>query len=180
MPDLTFESAIIEKYTPVPGAAITISDESATTKTLVRSDRPQLGVAFGASTMVGNALVCGTRPDEWLLLGSGDAVAAAVDTVDRGGFTSVIPFTHGRSLFRITGDVVPSMLEKVCGIDWADNMTPNRAVVTASVALTTCDIIRDDVAGTTSYLLMCDRSFGQYLLTALVDAGDEFGVSVST
>ena len=71
------------------------------------------------------------------------------------------------------------MLAKVCGIDLSDRMTPNGAVVTASVALTTCDIIRDDRADTPSYLLMCDRSFGQYLFDALIDAGGEFGITVA-
>ncbi len=158
---------------------LSISDESAITKILVRSDQPQFGLAFGTSRNEGEALVCGTRPDEWLILGMPHAVEAAEATIDSGGFTNVIPFTHGRSLFRITGGGAPAMLEKVCGIDWSDNMTPNGAVVTASVALTTCDIIRNDLGGEISYLVMCDRSFGRYLFDALIDAGDEFGITVS-
>lgn len=176
MPD--FESAILKTYVPVADASITLSDESSLVKTLVRSDREQFGVAFGASRDHGEALVCGTRPDEWLILGSAAAVEVASVAIDAGGFTSVIPFTHGRSVFRITGDRSPSMLEKVCGIDWSDNMTPNRSVVTASVALTTCDIIRNDVDAVQSYLLVCDRSFGQYLFDSLIDAGNEFAINV--
>lgn len=175
----SFESAVLKTYSPVEGAAITLADESAVTKVLVRSDQPQFGIAFGASTAHGDALVAATRPDEWLILGTDDATAPAVAAVDTGGFTSVIPFTHGRSLFRVTGEPAASMLEKVCGIDWSDNMTPNGAVVSASVALTSCDIIRNDTNGTRSYLLHCDRSFGQYLFDALVDAGTEFGVTVA-
>lgn len=173
-----FESAILKTYIPQSGATLALSDESATTKALVRSDRAQFGVFFGRSARHGDALVAGTRPDEWLLLGSAEAVAAAQGAVDSGGFTNVIPFTHGRSLFRVTGPEAASMLEKVCGIDWTDAMTPNGAVVSASVALTSCDIIRDDQDGVRSYLLMCDRSFGQYLFDALYDAGGEFGTNV--
>lgn len=173
-----FESAILKTYPSSAGAAITVRDESSLSKTLVRSDQPQFGIRFGASTFAGDALVAGTRPDEWLILGTADAVAAAEASVDRGGFTNVIAFTHGRSLFRVTGHPASSMLEKVCGIDWSDNMTPDGAVVSASVALTSCDIIRNDADHTPSYLLQCDRSFGQYLFDALVDAATEFGVSV--
>lgn len=175
-----FESALLKTYKSSANAAITLTDQSAMTKSLVRSDQPQLGVVFGTSAKHGDALVAGTRPDEWLILGSADAVASAEADVDTAGFTSVIPFTHGRSIFRVTGKPVTSMLEKVCGLDWSDDITPNGAVVTASVALTTCDIIRDDVNGLPSYLLQCDRSFGQYLFDALVDSSNEFGASVET
>ncbi len=173
-----FESAIIKTYAPNPGASMFLSDESATTKLLVRSDQAQFGLVFGASSAVGEALICATRPDEWLILGSEPAVDAAAAGIDSGGFTNVIPFTHGRSLFRLTGAHAAGLLEKICGIDWSDAMTPEGAVTSASVALTTCDIIRHDRNGIRSYLLMCDRSFGQYLFDALLDAGDEFGISV--
>ncbi len=176
----TFASPITNSYPRNGDAALTIADQSATTKTLVRSDQPQFGVTFGASRAHGEATVAGTRPDEWTILGSVAAVEAAEAAIDRGGFTSVIPFTHGRALFRITGADAARMLEKVCGIDWSDSMTPDGAVVSASVALTTCDIIRNDTAdGTRSYLLMMDRSFAQYLFDALLDAGEEFGISAS-
>lgn len=173
-----FESAIIGTYPSRPDAAITLADESATTKTLVRSDRTQFGVGFGASRTHGQALVCGTRPDEWLVLGPAAAVQAAEAAVDRDGFTNVIPFTHGRALFRLTGDRAPELLGKICGIDWSDTMTPPGAVVGASVALVTCDIIRHDLDAGRSYLIQCDRSFGQYLFDAILDAGDEFGIGV--
>ena len=173
-----FETAVLKPYSSNAGAPISLSDESAIAKTLIRSDRGQFGVAFGSSVRVANALVCGTRPDEWLILGADDSVSAAVASVDTGGFTSVIPFTHGRSLFRLSGAAASQLLEKVCGIDWSDNMTPNGAVVTASVALVTCDIIRADQEDEQSYLVMCDRSFGQYFFDALIDAGNEFGIRV--
>lgn len=174
-----FESAILKSYPAAEDAALTITDQSATVKTLVRSDQPQFGLAFGASGSQGDALVAATRPDEWLILGSAEQVAAAETAIDRGGFTNVIPFTHGRALFRITGADATRALEKVCGIDWTDAMTPDGAVVSASVALTTCDIIRNDLDAVPSYLLMCDRSFGQYLFDALLDAGAEFAIGVS-
>lgn len=175
-----FASAISKDYS-TKSASVSLADHSAATKIMLRSDRPQFGLAFGTSRHDGEALVCATRPDEWLILGPPEAVESAATSIDRGGFTNVIPFTHGRSQFRLAGTSAASVLEKVCGIDWSDNMTPNGAVVSASVALTTCDIIRnDDADGTTAYVLLCDRSFGQYLFDSLIDAGDEFGIAVST
>ena len=40
------------------------------------------------------------------------------------------------------------------------------------------DVVRDDVAGTRSYLLHCERSSGQYLFDSLLDSGAEFDVDV--
>ncbi len=44
------------------------------------------------------------------------------------------------------------------------------------------DVIRDDVrsldATERSYLLHCERSSGQYLFDAVLDAGREFGIQV--
>lgn len=43
-------------------------------------------------------------------------------------------------------------------------------------------MIRDDQQGTAgpvrSYLLHCERSCGQYLFDALLDAGAEFGIDI--
>jgi glycine cleavage system aminomethyltransferase T len=39
--------------------------------------------------------------------------------------------------------------------------------------------VRDDEDGTRSYLLHCERSYGQYLFDALLDAGHEFGIEIS-
>jgi glycine cleavage system aminomethyltransferase T len=49
-----------------------------------------------------------------------------------------------------------------------------------SVAEVATDVVRDDVrsTGERSYLLHCERSSGQYLFDALLDAGREFGVQV--
>jgi glycine cleavage system aminomethyltransferase T len=40
------------------------------------------------------------------------------------------------------------------------------------------DLIRDDLDGTPSYLLHCERSSGSYLFGALMDAGEEYGIGV--
>ena len=63
-------------------------------------------------------------------------------------------------------------------IDFADRVTPNGAAFRSFVAKLVTDVVRDDRDGELSYLLHCERSSGQYLFDALIDAGDEFGIEV--
>lgn len=194
-----FESPVVRSYGASQTGDLMLADISATTKWLVRASKQGpaadlLGARFGSSQAApGGALVLGSRPGEWIVLGTPNEVASVVATLDgldspeshdSGEFVSALDWTHSRAMFRLTGAEAARMLEKVCGLDWSDHMTPNGAVVSASVALTTCDLARNDVhrndtAGTPSYLIFCDRSFGQYLFDALIDAGDEFGLTVT-
>ena len=168
--------------TPIMRAGSTqtaLSDESETTKTLVRAAPDSaagdhLGVAFGSSRRVDGTLVCGSRPDEWLLLGDPSPVVAGLDTT---GHVSVVDFTHGRALLRLTAPDAAKVLEKVCSLDLSDAMTPDGAVASASIAKVTCDLVRDDRDGTPSYLIACDRSFGDYLFGAVLDACEEFDLA---
>ena len=184
-----FESPVVRSYETASSGALMLSDASATVKWLVRGSADgeaavRLDAPFGSSrTTEGGALVLGSRPGEWIILGAAGAVAEAVagiDGLDSSDFVTALDWTHGRALFRVTGADAPRMLEKVCSLDWSDPMTPDGAVASASVAKVTCDIARNDVDGTPSYLIFCDRSFGQYLFDALIDAGNEFGLVVGS
>ena len=182
-----FESPVVRSYETASSGALMLSDASATVKWLVRGSSggaaaDRLGAPFGSSGVTeGGALVLGSRPGEWIVVGAAEAVAEAVaglDGLDPSDFVTAVDWTHGRALFRVTGPDAPRMLEKVCSLDWSDAMTPDGAVASASVAKVTCDLARNDVDGTPSYLIFCDRSFGQYLFDALIDAGAEFGLVV--
>ncbi|HEV8055918.1 MAG TPA: hypothetical protein VGP51_05480, partial [Nocardioidaceae bacterium] len=61
-------------------------------------------------------------------------------------------------------------------VDLDDKVCPDGAALRTAVARVATDLVRDDLAGTRSYLLHCERSSGQYLFDSLLDAGDEFGV----
>lgn len=179
---VVFESPVVTTYPDGTGASLTVADVSSTSKTIVRAEADSpvaetLGVAFGVSRAEGDLLVLGQRPGEWTLLGEADAFVSGLDT---SGHVSVIDHTHSRALFRLTGAAAASLLEKVCSLDWSDAMTPDGAVMSASVAKVVCDLTRQDVNGEPSYLIACDRSFGHYLFDALLDAGDEFGIGVDT
>ncbi len=141
-----------------------------------------LGVPFGrAARDTHGTLVVGSGPGEWLLLaapGTNQAVGKRVEVVQDEGLVSVFDATHGRALIRITGPRTPDLLAKVCAIDFADEVTPDGAAFRSSVAKLVTDVVRDDSGGARSYLLHCERSSGQYLFDALIDAGDEFGIEV--
>ncbi len=141
-----------------------------------------LGVPFGRAARDGHGtLVVGSGPGEWLLLGppgASAAVAGRVEEVPNEEMVSVFDVTHGRALMRVTGAKTVDLLAKVCGIDLSEEVTPDGAAFRSSVAKLVTDIARDDRDGERSYLLHCERSSGQYLFDALIDAGDEFGIEV--
>ncbi|MCY4101960.1 MAG: hypothetical protein OXG55_01645 [bacterium] len=155
------------------GTGWRLTDESATPKLLVyESFEPNgeaerhLGVDFGAATTAGEgSLVCGVRPGEWLLLGerSGSEPPAP------GAVT--VNLTHGLAMFRLTGPATPEVLAAVCSIDTTEAMFPDGAVCGASVARVACTLVRNDVAGERSYLILAQRSSGRYLFDAVRDAG---------
>ncbi len=182
-----FASPIVTTYPEAPTnitGDLTLTDVSATTKAVIRAPRgsdaaADLGVTFGSSRVVNGTLVVGIRPTEWLVLGPADAVWAFSDAVASAGHVNKIDLTHGRALFRITGPTSTSVLEKICSLDWADNMMPDGAATSASVAKVTCDIVRNDVEGVASYFLASDRSSAQYLFDAIIDAGQEFNLAVA-
>lgn len=174
-----FLSPVLAPAAPAPGAALVLTDESAMTKMVVRAKagtlaRGALAQPFAGSRTGAGVVVAGTRPDEWMLLGPAEAVSARLADVPTEGHVSFVDWTHGRAQFRLTGDVATSALEKVSGLDWSEAMMPNGAVTSGSVAKVTCDLIRNDVDGTPSYLILCDRSFGQYLYDAILDSMSEF------
>ncbi|MDE0170733.1 MAG: hypothetical protein OXS29_14695 [bacterium] len=165
-----------------PDAPLSLCDISPTTKIIVRAGPEtnasrRMSVPFGTSRTEAGVLIVGQRPDEWVLLGRRTAIGGLVESLDRAGHVSVIDSTHGRAMFRLTGADAASLLEKLCSLDWNDHMTPDGAAVSGSVAKVTCDLVRNDLEHTPSYLISCDRSYGQYLFEVILDAGQEFGIS---
>jgi heterotetrameric sarcosine oxidase gamma subunit len=168
-------------------AALKITDCTPLAKILVLASTESelarsLGVSFGRTTRDAHGtLVVGSGPGEWLLLatpGTSAAVTQRVEEVPDEGLVSVFDATHGRALVRITGSRAPDLLTKVCAVDLADEVTPDGAAFRSSVAKLVTDVVRDDSGDSRSYLLHCERSSGQYLFDALIDAGAEFGIGV--
>jgi heterotetrameric sarcosine oxidase gamma subunit len=193
----------------VPISSLTLTDLSLWVKFQVKAApdgpiRTALGVPFGRTTRPAQpggrapepgepgtsaapfgTLVVGAGPGEWLVLGAPEAAAdlrtaltALTEASDE--FASVVDLTHGRALVRLRGADSAGLLAKVCAVDLADSVTPDRSALRCSVARVVTDVIRDDRPdGTPGYLLHCERSSGQYLAECLLDAGAEFGITVN-
>jgi len=177
------------------GSGPILTDLTPLAKVLVRA-RPDgamartLAVPFGrAARDDAGALVTGSGPGEWLILGpvgQGRLLCQRLEEtagrVAAEGLVSVVDLTHGRALVRMTGKPAADVLAKLCSIDLADVSTPNGAAFRSSVARLITDVVRDDQESASgpvpSYLLHCDRSFGQYLVDSLLDAGVEFGIGI--
>lgn len=173
--------------------ASTLSDETPLAKVLVRAPfdgpgREALGVGFGRTLRTdlgsGAVLLVGSAPGEWLALGAPNTAPALRTALEErlagtGEFTSVLDLTHGRALMRLQGPAATAVLAGVCAIDLADTVTPDGTALRTSVAAVVTDVVRDDVAGARSYLLHCERSSGQYLWDALLDAGARSAVEVT-
>jgi heterotetrameric sarcosine oxidase gamma subunit len=142
-----------------------------------------LGCALGlARRAPDGTLVAGTGPGEWLLVSGAGTWPALADEIGGGdptALTTVVDVTHGGFLIRLSGADSRRVLEKICAIDLSDGVTPDGAVFRSSVARIVCDVIRDDDGGVRSYLLHGDRSAGQYLFDAVLDAGSEFSIGIS-
>ena len=151
-----------------------LADLSPAAKILVKGQHPPFQVSYGHSTRTGKWIVAGSGPDEWTLIGP-PGETFEVETV---GFATVIDITHGRALMRLTGQDGSGLLAKLCPIDLSDPMCPDGAVFRASIASLVTDVIRADVDGVRSYLLHCERSSGQFLFDAILEAGVEFGIEV--
>lgn len=168
-------------------SALRITDATPLTKTLVRASpdgrvAELFGVPLGhAARNETGVLVSTAAPGEWWLIGPPQADssrAIEIESVERQELVSLLDLTHERAAVRVTGGTAPKLLEKVCAINLSERITPNGAAFRSSVARVVTDIVRDDSNGERSYLLHFERSYGQYLFDALLDAGREFSVDV--
>lgn len=171
-------------------AMLTLTDCTPLAKFQVRAPvfgqaATMLGVPFGrADKEADGVLVVGSGPGEWLLIGPpghGRAIAARLgEIVGRvaGELVTFTDLTHGRALMRLKGSSAAELLANLCGADFADDMMPDGAAMRSSIAAVASDIIRDDRDGVRSYLVHCERSSGQYLFEAFMDAGTAFGIEI--
>ena len=168
------------------------------TKTLVRTDPESpwalaLGIDRGrAKRDAAGALVAAIGYGEWLIISPPGREPSLLATETSNGATPLtrVDLTHARAMIQITGAVSVRVLSKLCGIDFRDTANPDDCALRSSMARLVTEIIRHDVVQpratgepgpstpSRSYLLLCDRSAGQYLFDVLLDAGREYGIDV--
>jgi heterotetrameric sarcosine oxidase gamma subunit len=159
--------------------AFVLADESAGAKVLVKAAvggavAAALGVSFGAARDAGEGvLAVGSGPGEWLLLGPAGAGPALVErwrAEPDDGLVTVLDATPGRTVLRIDGPASTAALAKVCAVDLG--VAADGSAVRTSVARVPALVVRDG----DGFLAIGERSYGEYLVGALLDAGAEFGL----
>jgi heterotetrameric sarcosine oxidase gamma subunit len=163
-----------EVSTHKSSAELRLADLSQLAKIGVKAQVPPFDIPYGRSVRKSDWIVAGSGPDEWTLIGP----IGATFSVETTGFATLTDLTHGRALMRLTGRQATMVLAKLCPIDLSEQMCPNRAAFRASVANVVSDVLRDDIDGISAYLLHCERSSGQFLFDAVLDAGTEFGIDI--
>jgi sarcosine oxidase gamma subunit len=141
-------------------AELTLTDLSPTPKWRVFDG---YHLAPGTSKGTGEELVWSVTPGEWTVLG---------DQPDR----ETVELTHVRAMLRLTGDDAATLINRVCGLDLTDGMFPSGAAARTLFAGVATEIVRDDVDGTPSYLIVPSSSFKTYILEVIEDAGAELGL----
>ncbi|HJP16370.1 MAG TPA: hypothetical protein QF762_05320 [Acidimicrobiales bacterium] len=184
MSSIPFRTPIPVEVLQSDDQMLQIRDRSVYSKILLRERRggrisEEIGVEYGGSRLrTDGTLICGSRPGEWTLYNASPDVGRILETVKTYSERAVIvDLTHGRALISLEGSCVRNLLEKICNIDFSDEMVPDGASFSASVGTISCDLIRSD-SDTTMFLLACERSSGEYLFRVLADAGKEFGLNV--
>jgi sarcosine oxidase gamma subunit len=139
------------------GGGLQLTDESLAAKWRAFEDAFG-GVTPGTSRRSGDHLVWSVSPSEWTVVGprpTGD---------------EIVDLTHVRAMFRVTGEAGPELLSKLCALDLADEVFPPGRAARTLVAGVATEIVRDDIDGGRSYLLLPSRSFGRHLYDVMVDA----------
>ena len=179
-------------------APLRLVDCTSCRKTLIRANTGSatahlLGVGRGrASRDDSGRLVANPVHEEWLLIGStGLSLPSHLTANADGGpeLVTVVDVTHARALIRIVGTDSAKVMSKLCAIDFGDRASPDNTAMRTSMAGLVVEIVRSDLADRShdaadpaatlrSYLVLCERSAGQYLFDILLDAGQEFGIDV--
>lgn len=112
-------------------------------------------VPLGTSRREDDRLVFSISPGEWIAIGGSHPRGAA-------------DLTHVRAMFRLSGAGAREVLESVCALDLGDQMTPDGAAARTLVAGVATELVRDDVGGEPSYLLLMSRSFARSVWDRIV------------
>ncbi|WP_248579928.1 sarcosine oxidase subunit gamma family protein [Nocardioides sp. InS609-2] len=166
----------------VSSAELTLTDLSPLAKVAVRAD-PLGSMAAALAAPDATTLVTSVVPGEWLVVAGAGAQVEVMEWVESvaapaDGLVSVVDLTHGRALLRLTGRRAADVLAKECAVDLSGRRCPDGRALRTAVSGLAVDVVRDDRDALPSYLMHCERSSGQYLFDALLDAGSEFGIDV--
>ncbi len=137
-------------------------------------------VAIGAGVAVDSERVYRLRADCFFVSTSpGRDIATRRTLINRasGRFVTVTNLTHAWSEIRVLGPDAPTLMSRVCGLDFAAAAFPDGAAKQTSVARTTQLVIRRDTAELPAFSVLGARSLAAYLWEILMEAGADLGIA---
>lgn len=139
-------------------------------------------VEIGALVPLDQAWLARLAADETLLLSNRAAalqgVAAALESDEALPLLAAVETTHGQSILGIGGPGVRAILRKLTGLDLRERSFPDRRAAQTSLARIRTTILRFDLKDDRNYILIAQRSAGQYLWDVILDALNGESISV--
>lgn len=120
-----------------------------------------------------------TPAKAWLLCPAGTATAhlgqirAAI--AERAAFVTALDRSAGFATMLLVGNDSPALLSKLCALDF--DAFADGEVRSSSLAKVRATLLRVDRHEKPAWLIVVDRSFGEYVWEMLLDAGLEFDLS---
>lgn len=175
-PPLEAAGWLVAAPVSLPGRLV-LADESHRGKLLIHGRAGEQAVAalgltapaaVGQSARAGDVAVYRLRADQLFINTAPGSerellIRLARAGGDGGDMVTVTDVTHGRAQLRLSGRRAAELLSRLCALDFHPDHFPHGAAQQTSVAKTTQLVIRDDVDGALSYLLVGARSLGAYL-----------------
>jgi heterotetrameric sarcosine oxidase gamma subunit len=120
-------------------------------------------------------------PDEFMILtppGAEKEIASALEAeiASQDVFVSMIDQTSGMVGLSIAGPKSPAVMKKLCALPFDSKDFPDLRVAQSSFASVRGMIIHHNRGGSSAFELFADRSYGEYLWEAILDAGREHGI----
>ena len=183
-------------------ADLRLADWTPCAKVLVRGtpedfDRVLALPRFGSSVVdYSGRIVAATGIDEWTIVGapgSAPSIIAEFSAEPAADLITIRDATHAFAMLRLVGGESASVLAKLCAVDLRAGVFSNGSVIRSSIARVAATVIRHDIQenqpehadGTAakrqsqlSYLILCDRTAGQYLFDVTSDAGSEYSIDI--
>lgn len=164
---------------------VALADETANGKLQVEGQDAETvwelqEVEIGAGVAVDSERVYRLRGDCFFVSTSpGRDIAVRRTLMDRasGRFVTVTNLTHAWSEIRVLGPYSPSLMSRVCGLDFSDAAFPDGAAKQTSVARTTQLVIRRDAVDLPAFSVLGARSMAAYLWEILMEAGADLQIA---
>lgn len=136
--------------------------------------------AINATASAGELTLLGLGPDEWLAVGAdGPAIAQRLRQATQGHFVGVTDVSENYATLVVAGPAAREVLAKGCPLDFHPTRFRIGQIAQSLIAKATAilELVSDGPEGTI-FLVMCRRSFAEYLFRWLEDAGREHGTTV--